>query len=330
MKAIPRVIHIIWIGGDIPPRNRECILTFVHNNPHWKINLWIDANQLLTGERRRLVKAKHGDNVTVETWKNVANRVGDGGDGATIKYLDKYLDMRGEELQGLRMKQVNSIMNFCSSNGIKLCEVQRDLKMGRNAAIYRQELVNRGANFGAASDILRIEILLQHGGVYVDTDVECKKPLQDIRCHQSYPRFAAVSPVWVNGVKEEEWKSNDWWQHNFKGQMAPKISNSIIASHPGSKGLKSYKNLINSNFKKMLSKDEMRRMYFENMRTSTIEMTGPTAAATSTGFSRVRDTRDKSGSVQLEDYGDQRKLDLREHWYFPMYYVRDRYFHDWL
>jgi hypothetical protein len=331
MKAIPKVIHIIWIGGDLPQRNRDCISTFVRHNPHWKINLWIDANQLLTGERRRQVVAKHNGNVSADEWQRVAKQVNAGGDAATIRYLDMYLNMRGEELRGLRLKQATSIVDFCSSKRITLCEVQRDLKMGKNAAIYRQELVNRGANFGSASDILRIEILLQHGGIYVDTDIECVSALGDIICHQSYPRFSAVSPHWANGVSEENWTSDAWWLQNFKNQMAPKISNSIIACHPRSKGLKSYKELINSNFTKMRRDDEMRSDYFERIRNSTIKMTGPTAAAKSTGFSRVRGTSDERGSEAVpDDFSDQRKLDLRDHWYFPMYYVRDLYFHDWL
>jgi hypothetical protein len=329
MKAIPKVIHIIWIGGDIPQRNRDCISTFVDRNPHWKISLWIDANQLLTGERRRQVTARHDGNVSADDWKSVAKQVGAGGDDETIHYLAMHMDMRGEALRGLRLKQANSIIDFCRSKRIKLCEVQRDLKMGKNAAIYRQELVNRGANFGSASDILRIEILLQHGGIYVDTDVECVSALDDIICHQSYPRFSAVSVRWAQGVSKQDWISDDWWRQSFKNQMAPKISNSIIACHPGSKGLKSYKELVNSNFTKMRRDDEMRSAYFESIRTSTIQMTGPTAAAKSTGFSRAHSTNEP-GSRTADDFGDQRKLDLRDHWYFPMYYVRDRYFHDWL
>ncbi|ALK32600.1 TcdA/TcdB catalytic glycosyltransferase domain-containing protein [Burkholderia plantarii] len=326
MKAIPKVIHIIWIGGDIPQRNRECITTFVRHNPDWKIRLWIDANQLLTGERRRQVKAQHGGSVSKEAWQAVAERLGSGGDAETIRYLASHFDQRGEALQGLRLRQINSIMDFCRANGITLSEVQRDLKTGKNAAIYRQELVNRGANFGSASDILRIEILLQYGGIYVDTDVDCVSALGELICHQSYPRFSAVSALWANGVTEQDWNSDAWWKQRFNGQMAPKISNSIIACHAGSKGLKAYRKLIAGNFTKLRRDDEMRGAYFDSIRSSTIQMTGPTAAADSTGFNRAREAAKHDG----DEFSDQRKLDLRDHWYFPMHHVRDRYFHDWL
>ncbi|WP_186036822.1 glycosyltransferase family 32 protein [Burkholderia gladioli] len=280
MKAIPKQVHIIWIGGDIPARNRACIQTFVRQNPDWTINLWFDANQLLTGKRQA---------------------------------------------------QVNAIASFCATNGIKLREVQRDLKMGKNAAIYQRELVDRGANFGAASDVLRIEILLQEGGLYVDTDVDCVAPLGSLICHQSYPRFSAVSHLWRNGISESEWKDDSWWARNFSGQTPPPVSNSIIASHAGCKGLKSYRQLINANFTSMRTSEQMQDLYFNDVRTSTIRMTGPSVASKSSGFEAARSATvtPKSGDA-VTQFSDERKLEMRDHWYFPMYCVQDKYFHDWL
>ncbi|WP_027209659.1 TcdA/TcdB catalytic glycosyltransferase domain-containing protein [Burkholderia sp. WSM2232] len=336
MRAIPKVIHIIWIGGDIPQRNRDCIVTFPRMNPDWQVNLWIDANQLLTGERRRQisdhVSAQSGGRVSVEQWQDVARSLGEsGGDAATISYLKDYLNQRGETLRGMRAQQVNSIINFCEANGIKLREVQRDLKMGKNAAIYRSELVNRGANFGSASDILRIEILLQYGGIYVDTDVSCVSPLGDIICHQSYPRFSAVNAVWRNGVSENDWTSADWWRANIRGDDPPPISNSIIASHARSNGLKSYKTLIHSRFRSLKTSDDLRAQYLNDVRGSTIKMTGPTAAAESSGFTKLRDQMFTDlASSQSPDQSLENKLFMRDNWYFPMHKVRDSYFHDWL
>lgn len=262
----------------------------------------------------------------------MAQRIGKGGgDAATIKYLDQYLNIRGEALQGMRVKQINSIMSFCKANNLKLREVQRDLKMGKNSAIYRSELVNRGANFGSASDILRVEILLQYGGIYVDTDVSCVRPLGAIICHQSYPRFSAVSFAWGDGVRQIDWDNPDWWDKNVGGDEAPPISNSIIASHAGSVGLKSYKSLIHSKFRTLKTSDDLRRQYMNDIRGTTIRMTGPTVAAESSGFSKVRDQmfieQARSGD---RDFKLQNWIFMRDNWYFPMYKVRDSYFHDWL
>lgn len=339
MKAIPKILHIIWIGGDIPVRNRECIASFPRLNPDWEVNLWIDANQLLTGERRRQIgeqyKAAHNvASVPAAHWQVSAGVLGEqgGGDEATIEYLETYLGQRGEALEGKRSRNAHSIMMFCEANRIKVREVQRDLKIGKNAPIYRQELVNRGGNFGAASDILRIEILLQHGGVYVDTDIRCVQALGEIDCHQSYPRFSSVypSPDWKT-VDASRWNSDAWWQATVTPGNLPQISNSVIASHAGCRGLTSYKSLIHGNFKAMKKSDELRTLYELDMRTSTVRMTGPTAAAQSTGFQDIRRER---GDRQVRSPDPGLLLEdarfLRDNWYFPMYKVRDEYFHDWL
>jgi len=297
-------------------------------NPDWEVNLWIDAKQLLTGERRRATTAHYtaqnnGKGVRAEQWETVAQRLGkDGDDRATIQYLEHYLNYRGEALQGMRVQKINSIMNFCNSNRIKLREVERDLHMGKTATIYRKELVERGANFGAASDILRIEILMQHGGVYVDTDVTCVSPLGSIICHESYPRFSTAHSAWHRGASETDWLSDDWWT-KIGGSEAPSISNSIIAS------------LVQSNFKSLKTDAARREQYFSDFRRSTIQMTGPTAAAQGSGFTKVKEKQfqNSAGVTNPTDLTKKQtsdKLFMRDNWYFPMYMVVDRYYHDWL
>lgn len=332
MKAIPKVVHIIWIGGDIPERNRQCIVTFPRLNPDWEVNLWIDENQLLTGERRRQISSHESATVSPQKWQEVAKNLGPKAeDDATIKYLKEYLNMRGEDLVGLREQQMHSIVNFCKSHNLKLRTVQRDVKMGSTSTIYRNELVNRGANFGSASDILRIEILLQYGGIYVDTDVSCVSRLGELICHESYPRFSAVHPVWQKGVSEREWTSSEWWSSSVGGDEPPKISNSIIASHKSCRGLKDYKSLVQKNFKTLEKSDQLREQYISNIRVNTIQMTGPTAAATGSGFDQVREKMwNKVGQSDDPDLKLRNKLDMRDNWYFPMYTVQDSYFHDWL
>jgi hypothetical protein len=332
MKEIPKEIHIIWIGGDIPLRNRQCITSFATHNHGWNVNLWIDGDQMLTGERRRLVKNHHAGVVDSDKWKEMAKDMGrNGGDLETVAYLSRVLNQDRGTLEQLRSTNKHSIQLFCDQNGLKLRDVKKDMNIGKNAPLYRQELIDRGANFGAASDILRIEILLKYGGIYVDTDVRCLEPIGNIQCHQSYPRFSAVHPVWKAGVTKQDWNSRQWWDTQVGGQEPPNISNSIIASHPRCNGLKSYRSLISRNFKLMKKSDVLRTEYLDDVRKSTIKMTGPTAAAASTGFRKASDAMfnkiASSGSTTLpvDD-----KLEMRDNWYFPMYYVKDEYFHDWL
>ena len=165
----------------------------------------------------------------------------------------------------------------------------------------------------------------------VSTTLDCVAPLGSLICHQSYPRFSAVSHLWRNGISESEWKDDSWWARNFSGQTPPPVSNSIIASHAGCKGLKSYRQLINANFSSMRTSEQMQDLYFNDVRTSTIRMTGPSVASKSSGFEAARSATitPKSGDA-VTQFSDERKLEMRDHWYFPMYCVQDKYFHDWL
>jgi mannosyltransferase OCH1-like enzyme len=68
------------------------------------------------------------------------------------------------------------------------------------------EAFEKARNFGERSDLLRYEILVREGGVYVDTDVECKQPIDPL----------------LDGVAA------------FAGWVRPqKVGNAIIGAVPG-------------------------------------------------------------------------------------------------
>jgi TcdA/TcdB catalytic glycosyltransferase domain len=340
LKAIPKKIHVIWVGDDIPSTNRQWIGTWPRLNPDWEVNLWIDAKQLLTYERREATAqsytGRHDDSTAKQAhMAKVAKELGkQGGDQATIKYLELKLGYRKNELQGMRVQKIASIMDFCTTRRIKLRLIGRDLKMGNIGILYRKELVERGVNFGAASDILRIEILLQHGGVYVDSDVECVRPLGGILCDETHPIFSAVHPVWnKKAPTEEQWGSNNWWKDGVGGNT-PMISNSTIACHPRCKGMQAYKQLIKSNYKSLKKDETLRQDYFSKIKDSTIKMTGPTAARDATGFTQKKTELDDhqvpirtQEDIKLKEM--RNKVYMKDYWYFPMYKLIDHYEHAW-
>lgn len=59
--------------------------------------------------------------------------------------------------------------------------------------LHNQDLFNASLNYGEKSDILRYELLYQFGGVYVDVDFECLKPL-DILNH-CYEFYIGIQPM---------------------------------------------------------------------------------------------------------------------------------------
>ena len=53
-------------------------------------------------------------------------------------------------------------------------------------------------NWALASDVMRVIILEKHGGIYVDTDIELIKPLDDFLHHSFFIGYE--SPHWVNSA----------------------------------------------------------------------------------------------------------------------------------
>ena len=43
-KLVPKIIHFIWIGSIIPNKYIDNLNSYVVNNPHYTINLWVDRN----------------------------------------------------------------------------------------------------------------------------------------------------------------------------------------------------------------------------------------------------------------------------------------------
>ena len=83
-----------------------------------------------------------------------------------------------------------------------------------NRALFEQE-----KNMGVRADILRMEILYQEGGVYIDTDFECLKPEIFDLFNKSYDFYTGITPL--------------------DGEIYY-LANGLIASVPGHPILKGY------------------------------------------------------------------------------------------
>lgn len=314
-------------------------------NKDWHFNLWIDPYNLLVHERRSRVKQKveqkiqtggEKNKVQQKQWDKVVKAVGrEGTDKQTTAYLDKKYGVPPAELEKIADANYNQLSRFCQENGIGLCSVA-EFKGGISFSLYRQEMVARNTNFGSASDILRIEILLKLGGIYFDTDVYCREPLGDITAPKNEALWSAVHmKISAKGVTvtKAEWEDDNWWKQF--GDILP-ICNSTIACHPDSKALQDYRNLIQQNFSGRMTK-QARQQYYQAIRTDTIQRTGPTAAMKSSGMAQKKDEVWKQVTANYaqdleggQDYIHQQLLQFRERTYFPMYKISDQFFHQWL
>lgn len=78
-----------------------------------------------------------------------------------------------------------------------------------NLDMLNKDAFESATNWGMKSDILRCEILNQFGGVYVDVDFECLKPLDDL--HYLYDFYCGIIPEIDNSI----------------------VANGVIGSRPG-------------------------------------------------------------------------------------------------
>lgn len=62
--------------------------------------------------------------------------------------------------------------------------------------LKNKDIYDRAVNYGERSDIARYEILYRHGGLYVDTDYECLRPL-DLFNH-CYDFYIGIQPLDTN------------------------------------------------------------------------------------------------------------------------------------
>ena len=88
----------------------------------------------------------------------------------------------------------------------------------KKMTLYNQELYDQAPNYGEKSDILRLELLLHFGGLYIDTDYECFKQETFEELHQCYDFYMGFEPL-EHGLLD--------------GLDMFKVCNALFASAPG-------------------------------------------------------------------------------------------------
>lgn len=156
--TIPKIIHVIWLGSEIPEKYSE-----------WQ-----------------------------QTWK----------------------DLEGWEYRLWTDKEVESL------------------------TLINRDLYDSSTNYGEKSDILRLEILYQFGGLYVDTDFACINPAYFEAFHHSLDFYIGTEPINCQSLK---------------------IGNALIGSSPRHPFLEKLITLLPSNHSK----------YKKRNMNNTVEMTGP-------------------------------------------------------
>lgn len=109
----------------------------------------------------------------------------------------------------------------------------------------RREIYERLRQPAERSDLLRLELLRRHGGVYVDTDFECRRPLEplldDVELFVAYLKPGRVNNAIIGSVPGhpmltraiEEARPRETWGLVDKHGTGPLFINRLVAETPG-------------------------------------------------------------------------------------------------
>ncbi|MGF6190995.1 TcdA/TcdB catalytic glycosyltransferase domain-containing protein [Serratia sp. 2723] len=180
-KLNSKIIHFIWIGKMSKTQLKHVELWAKHNNDY-RIMLWIDPKTLLAGE---LLKAKKNTLRSDRTGKQEALRIqrecwcfSQEKHGVNDEIIAEYLIKTPSKttLNSLHKKREKAYRDFIylksSHNNIEIMDINNLTSKVKNRIeydIYKLEIFYR-TNLAAASDVIRLLILLEFGGIYIDID----------------------------------------------------------------------------------------------------------------------------------------------------------------
>lgn len=179
---VPKKLHFVWIGGAITQTVMDYVRVWAEINPTYEVNIWYDSNLLcmkkLSDIFMQMAAERYSKEQDRNNWADVVFRLRQ---QFTAFVLERYPDFEN-------MTQVINV--FLSSIG-KDVVLRDDMiwsgpEMQENIIIrdlhvegilehelyepYMKEAIQT-QNFAALSDIARLLVLKNQGGIYIDVDM---------------------------------------------------------------------------------------------------------------------------------------------------------------
>lgn len=108
-----------------------------------------------------------------------------------IPKIIHYIWVGGREKSELAKKCIESWKKFCPDYEIKEWN-EHNFDMEQN--LYLKQAYE-AKKYAFVSDYMRLKVLLDYGGIYMDTDVELTKPLDEFLVHRAFSGFE--NKVWL-------------------------------------------------------------------------------------------------------------------------------------
>lgn len=272
------------------------IAAWKHAHPRYRAVLWYDAANMLANTIRK--KAKKAG-VRRQSLQDVRQ-------SALLGTRDTgRIDVLAQKAQDAGKHQKDDFYNALKA-GSRLLALRRkldehgvegrDIRAGQaksfsNMSVYNVEMANETPNLGAASDVLRLEILIEHGGLYMDVDLGFIEAIPDpLQVREDLALF---------------------------GIYNTRSCNALIAACAGSDLLKECRASITESYKQLDVSAALRRQYDADMRGFTVQQTGPSVLRSAAG--RAEQTAATKRKVAM---GGEASMNWAiQHVYFPDGYV---------
>jgi hypothetical protein len=124
--------------------------------------------------------------------------------------------------------------------------------------IERMNFFSQEENYALAADVLRIALIREFGGIYLDIDWQCHKGLQDLTL-EKYDGFIGYHADYTSG--------NEVFGGSTKTGFIEHLYQKLLTSHPNesfmpwwfNNGLREYLNVINTWNKENFTSDEFKK-----------------------------------------------------------------------
>ncbi|APJ04231.1 TcdA/TcdB catalytic glycosyltransferase domain-containing protein [Silvanigrella aquatica] len=200
-KKILKDLHFVWLGGNLGEIQKSYIEIWAKVNPEYKIHIWYDPNSLYVYQTSSQIRKKIDPNglISLEDY-NIMNTndirtfmakqiidmqdefyVGVKNkdiitDNDRIQFLiDKNIIDKGQFLkrnsQQLKKEFTENMSDFLAKNKNVILHDVKEVMLNSKLAPYYKKEMNERMNLAAASDMVRLEVLIQKGGIYIDVDI---------------------------------------------------------------------------------------------------------------------------------------------------------------
>ena len=261
-RPLPTNIHTVWLGGELTGNKPNIIQQWKDINPNYEVNLWYDEDALLGNLFRQSLRETLDQETRSdgEIYTEVTRRLQElgGGDQARINYLIEnnrdFLLQRFNLPEGATNEQLRSSLESyrdeqrasiiaLEERGIRVRNIRTDLlPNSQNAEFINQAEIAFGGHFGSASDIIRVEILRQEGGLYTDVDIAPRQPLGDYRLAPELAQFLPVQVEQNGEIVNAEFRG-------LNGHGVP-VDAGLIISQPNGRLISSLSDTLNQSFQR--------------------------------------------------------------------------------